>query len=172
MEGKAQDEAAAGGGLATRWVELIFGLLIAAGGGVVIYDSARIGAQWAADGPQAGYFPWLTGCALAFSGGWVAAQTLWHWNRMRGEVFVSWAKLSPVLAMLLPTIAYVVFIRLIGIYFASAVFIGAFMIWKGRYGPLPTLGVALGVPLAVFLLFEKWFLVPLPKGPIERMLGF
>jgi len=29
-----------------------------------------------------------------------------------------------------------------------------------------------GVPLVFFLVFEKWFLVPLPKGPIENMLGF
>jgi hypothetical protein len=34
-----------------------------------------------------------------------------------------------------------------------------------------TLGVSIGVPLAFFLVFEKWFLVPLPKGPIENMLG-
>jgi hypothetical protein len=32
--------------------------------------------------------------------------------------------------------------------------------------------IALGVPLAVFLIFEKWFLLPLPKGPIEEYLGF
>jgi len=24
----------------------------------------------------------------------------------------------------------------------------------------------------LFFVFEKWFLVPLPKGPIENMLGF
>jgi hypothetical protein len=28
------------------------------------------------------------------------------------------------------------------------------------------------VPLALFMLFERWFLVPLPKGPLERLLGF
>ena len=70
MEAKTTDEAAAavstpGGGLRTRWVELVFALLIATAGAVVMYDSARIGAQWGNDGPQAGYFPWLTGCALA-----------------------------------------------------------------------------------------------------------
>ena len=32
--------------------------------------------------------------------------------------------------------------------------------------------ILLGVPLAVFLIFERWFLVPLPKGPIEHLLGF
>ena len=32
--------------------------------------------------------------------------------------------------------------------------------------------VSIAVPLATFLVFEKWFLVPLPKGPVESMLGF
>jgi hypothetical protein len=32
--------------------------------------------------------------------------------------------------------------------------------------------VSIGVPLTVFVVFERWFLVPLPKGPIEAMLGF
>jgi len=32
--------------------------------------------------------------------------------------------------------------------------------------------VAIGVPLVFFLVFERWFLVPLPKGPIEQLLGF
>jgi hypothetical protein len=29
-----------------------------------------------------------------------------------------------------------------------------------------------GVPVVTFVIFEKWFLVPLPKGPIEEYLGF
>jgi hypothetical protein len=29
-----------------------------------------------------------------------------------------------------------------------------------------------GVPVVTFVIFEKWFLVPLPKGPIEEFLGF
>lgn len=174
MDSHSPEQAAAaeGGGLQTRWVELTFALLIAFAGGVVIYDSVRIGAQWASDGPQAGYFPWLTGCALALSGGWLAAHTMWRWKKLGPEIFVSWADLKPVLAMLLPTIAYVVLIRLVGIYVASALFIAAFMIWRGRYGALPTLGASVGVPVILFLLFEVWFLVPLPKGPVERMLGY
>ena len=108
----------------------------------------------------------------ALSGGWLAAHTLWRWKKLGPELFVSWADLKPVLSMLLPTIAYVVLIRLVGIYVASALFIAAFMIWRGRYGALPTLGASVGVPVILFLLFEVWFLVPLPKGPVERMLGY
>ena len=28
-----------------------------------------------------------------------------------------------------------------------------------------------GIPLVTFLVFEQWFLVPMPKGPLEAWLG-
>ncbi|HVE50595.1 MAG TPA: tripartite tricarboxylate transporter TctB family protein [Casimicrobiaceae bacterium] len=172
MDHPSTDEAAATGGLETRWVELVFAVLLFIGGSVVVWDSSRIGAQWGSDGPQAGYFPWLTGSALLLSGLWIAAITLFRWKRLEGDVFVSWARLKPVLAMLLPTIAYVVLIHLLGIYVASAIYIGAFMIWQGKYRGINAAIVAIAVPIVVFCLFELWFRVPLPKGPLERMLGY
>ncbi len=165
-------DGAAERGLETRWVELVVALLICAGGALVITDSVRIGAKWGSDGPQGGYFPFLTGTCLLASGLWIAAGTLYRWRKLAGQTFVTREQLTPVLSMLLPTIAYVVLVRFIGIYVASAIFIGAFMVWKGRYRALATLSVAIGVPVAMFLLFEIWFLVALPKGPLERMLGY
>jgi hypothetical protein len=165
------DEAAQRG-LATRWVELVVAFLICAGGALVMIDSARIGARWGSDGPQGGYFPFLTGTCLLAAGLWIAASTLYRWRKLAGTTFVTREQLTPVLSMLLPTLAYVVLVKLIGIYVASAIFIGAFMVWKGRYRTLATLSVAVGVPVAMFLLFEIWFLVALPKGPLERMLGY
>jgi Na+(H+)/acetate symporter ActP len=74
--------------------------------------------------------------------------------------------------MLFPSIAFVVLIAWLGIYVASFLYIAAFMLWQGKYGWLPALGVSAGLPIVLFLVFEKWFLVPLPKGPIEHLLGF
>jgi putative tricarboxylic transport membrane protein len=45
------------------------------------------------------------------------------------------------------------------------------MKWLGRYSWLITAAVSIGVPLVTYIVFEKWFLVPLPKGPIEDWLG-
>jgi hypothetical protein len=28
------------------------------------------------------------------------------------------------------------------------------------------------VPVSMFLLFELWFMVPLPKGPLEALIGY
>ena len=32
-------------------------------------------------------------------------------------------------------------------------------------------GVSLGTAVVLYLVFEKWFKVPLPKGPLESLLG-
>jgi hypothetical protein len=71
-----------------------------------------------------------------------------------------------------PTAIYVTAIPYIGIYVSSALLIASFMIWLGRYRWIVAIPVAIGVPLIVFVTFEGWFLVPLPKGPIEKLLGF
>lgn len=160
------------GAIRTRAVELAVALAIVAIGLVVVYDSHRVGVEWAEDGPRSGYFPNIIGWILTAAGGWIAGETLYRWKALGGAVFVKRDELKPVLLMLLPTIVYVGLVWLIGIYVASAIYIGAFMRLQGKYGWLPTLAVALGVPGAIFALFEIWFLVPLPKGPVERMLGF
>ena len=74
--------------------------------------------------------------------------------------------------MLVPTAIYVALIPWIGIYVASALFIAVFMRWLGQYGWGLVAAISLGVPLVTFVVFEKWFLVPLPKGPIEAYLGY
>jgi len=166
------DKQQAGGAVTTRWMELITALVIVALGLLVVYDSHRVGVGWADDGPRSGYFPNMIGWILAVAGAWIAGGTIYQWRKLAGKVFVSHEDLKPVLMMLLPTIAYVVLIWMIGIYVASAIYIAAFMLFQGKYKWLPTLLVSVGVPVAIFVLFEMWFLVPLPKGPVENMLGF
>jgi hypothetical protein len=45
------------------------------------------------------------------------------------------------------------------------------MRWIGRYGWLLTLAISISLPVIIYVTFEMWFLVPLPKGPIEDLLG-
>jgi hypothetical protein len=60
----------------------------------------------------------------------------------------------------------------IGLYLASAFYTGFYMRWIGRHSWLAVVAVAVGFPLAAFFMFEKWFLVPMPKGPLEAWLGY
>jgi hypothetical protein len=70
-----------------------------------------------------------------------------------------------------PIVAYVALIALLGIYVASLLLIGFFMRRHGKYGWAVTAAVSIGVPLVFFAVFERWFLVPLIKGPLEQLLG-
>jgi hypothetical protein len=165
------DESTAGA-VTTRWMELAVALVLVALGTLVIIDSHRVGVGWADDGPRAGYFPNIIGWSLGMAGAWIAVTTLLKWKALAAHVFVTRAALKPVLQMLVPTVVYIALIALVGIYVASAAYIAAFMRFQGHYRWLIALAVGASVPVAIFLLFEVWFLIPLPKGPVERLLGF
>ena len=162
----------AGGAVTTRSMELVTALVIVALGVLVIFDSHRVGVGWADDGPRSGYFPNIIGWFLAVAGAWIAGGALVQWRKLAGKVFVSYADLKPVLTMLVPTIVYIALIKPLGIYLASALYIAGFMIFQGKYKIWFAALVSISIPVALFLLFEIWFLVPLPKGPVEQMLGF
>jgi putative tricarboxylic transport membrane protein len=154
----------------TRTVELVVAALFFAFGAIVAWDSLRIGASWGAEGPQAGYFPFYIGLIICFSTATIFVRGLWAKAKAH-ETFVSRGQLKLVLKMLVPSIVYVILIGLIGIYVASTLFIGFFMLWLGKYSWAKTVPIAVGVSVAFFLLFEVWFNVPLPKGPLEALLG-
>ena len=167
-----KDPATARDAISTRSVELAVALLFVAAGAVVIIDSLRVGITWAEDGPRAGYFPFYIGCRLAFAGVWVTVQTILRWRTLEGDTFVTKERLKPVFLMLLPTIGFVILIAWLGLYVASFIYIAGFMLWQGKYGWLPTLLVSVGLPVVLFAVFELWFLVPLPKGPVEHLIGY
>ena len=85
--------------------------------------------------------------------------------------FVELDKLKLVLAVLVPTGIYVATVSWIGIYVSSAIFIAFFMRWLGKYPWWKVAVVSIGNSVVFFLIFEVWFKVPLPKGPLENWLG-
>jgi len=158
-------------GISAKAVEIAVAALMLGLGLVVIFDSRRVGYGWAEDGPQAGYFPFYIGLILCAASAWTLLQGAFS-NRAAMGVFVSRKKLRLVLSVFFPSLIYVIAIYYIGIYVASALFIGSFMYWHGRFPWIKIIPVSLIVPVSMFLLFELWFLVPLPKGPLEALIGY
>ena len=156
--------------LGSRVPELAVALLLMALAVLVIVDSIRVGTGWGDEGPRSGYFPFYIGSALLLSSGWVALRQLLRW-RTENPGFADRAQLGLVWAVLWPSVVYITAIVFLGIYVASLLLIAYFMFRHGKHAVPLTLGVAAGVPLAFFLVFERWFLVPLPKGPLEALFG-
>ena len=158
-------------GVSTKAVEIVVAALILLLGLVAIVDSRRVGAGWASDGPQAGYFPFYIGLLVCISSAVVFVQSLLRF-KSDVRVFVRLGQFRQVLVILLPSVAYMLGVQLIGIYVPSAVFIGLFMKIVGKYSWLRSAVVGLSVSVIAFLLFEVWFKIPLPKGPFEKLIGY
>jgi len=159
--------------VSNRVLEIVVALVLLAGSAIIIYDSLRLGIGWAAgEGPAAGYFPFYISVVLAIASMAILIKAVMGKGEELSESFVSRPAFARVLTVLAPAIGYVAAVQFIGIYAASAAFIFFFMIFVGGEKVPRAIAVAAGVPVFFFLMFEKWFLVPLPKGPIEAMLGF
>ena len=155
----------------TGTMEVVVALLFLCVGALVAWDSWRLGASWGMDGPEAGYFPMRIGLLICISATVVLVQGLRQ--RLAGrETFVERGQLRDVLSILVPAVVYVLGIQLIGIYVASAIYIALFMALLGGYRWLRSIVVGVAVGLSAFVLFEFWFGIPLPKGFVERALGF
>jgi hypothetical protein len=136
---------------------------------ITIVGSLKVGIGWGAEGPKSGFFPFYLGLIIVIAS---AVNAVEAWITVAPDnLFANWGQLRNVMSVVIPTTIYVFVVPHSGIYLASAVLIAVFMMWLGRYRWKITAAVAIGVPVAVYVLFEKWFLVPLPKGPIESLLG-
>lgn len=165
------DSEQAAGSVSSRWPEVVMALFLMALAVLIITDSQRVGTGWADDGPRSGYFPFYIGCLLFASSALVLVTQLLHW---RGEqtAFAERSQLASVAAVFVPMVVYVALIPWLGIYVASALLIGYFMRRHGEFSWWLCAIVAVGVPLAFFFTFERAFVMLLPKGPLERALGF
>jgi hypothetical protein len=149
--------------------ELAVGALFLLAGILVVKDSVRLGYQWADDGPQAGYFPFYIGVLICVSALVNLARAAIAGGK--DEAFVEVGQLKLVLSVLVPSTIYVALIAPLGIYLASILFIGFFMRWLGKYEWWKLAAVSIGNSVFFFLVFEVWFKIPLPKGPVEAWLG-
>jgi putative tricarboxylic transport membrane protein len=158
-----------------RAAEVVMAGLFAAFGVLVMWDSRRLGVSWGDDGPQAGYFPFYIGVFIVASSVAIVFRALNLGEKGR-VAFVEWGQLKMVTLVMAPTVVYVALISnpwfSLGIYLASAIYIAFFMWHLGKYRWTKIAPVSLGVVVFFFLLFEVWFKVPLPKGPIETAIGF
>jgi hypothetical protein len=151
-----------------RAVEIGMTLFTALIGAITIYGSLKVGIGWGVEGPKSGFFPFYIGLFIIASSAVNLMQAL---GEKSGPLFAEWSQLRQVMSVVIPTAVYVLVIPYSGIYLASMALIALFMLWLGRYRLPITAAISIGVPVAFYFMFEKWFLVPLPKGPIEDWLG-
>jgi hypothetical protein len=152
-----------------RTAELVVGVLLAAFGALIVWTNYQLGAGWAEDGPEAGYFPLRMGLFILLGSIAVIVQAV---LKNDTSPFAERAQLRQVAIVLVPLVVYIAAVQALGIYVASALFIGIFMMAVGKFSWWKSLIVGVGMNLVLFWVFELQFKVPLPKGPLEHFFGY
>ena len=166
----AKRSSAARGGPSQLYAEVGVAIFIALFALLFIAGSIRVGIDWGAEGPKAGFFPFYVSLFVLVSS---IINGIQAWRQVpEDKLFAQWGQLRQVLSVVIPAAIYVALVPTIGIYISSLLLIGFFMKWFGKYGWPLVAAVAMGMPVITFIVFERWFLVSLPKGPIEGLLGF
>lgn len=154
-----------------RAMEIIVAAMLLAFGATIAIASYKLGAKWADDGPQAGYFPFYVGSIIAVSSLVTLLQAVLSRAADADKSFVERGQLKLVLAVLLPALAYVLGIQWFGIYLASAVYMSVFMMWLGNYAWWKAVTLSVAVSALLFVTFEIWFKVALHKGTLYNPLS-
>ncbi len=156
-----------------RRADVVCAVVLLVGGLVVAGEGLRLGIGWSTDGPQSGFFVFYLGLALALSSATVLGQTVFLAEApLYRRPFVEAGQLAPVLKVAAPAAAMILLTHWVGLYVAGALYVATYMRWIGRHAWPVTLAVSVAIPVATFLVFEIWFLVPMPKGPLEAWLGY
>jgi putative tricarboxylic transport membrane protein len=158
-----------------RVADLITATLLMLLSGVVIYDAIRLGIGWGYEGPGSGFFPFWLAALLAAISLVLFVQAL---LRRSGTPFVTRDRFAPVLKVLAPLAGFVVVTDPpgpwsgLGLYVAAGLYLGFYMRWVGRHDWRSVVALSIAAPVITFLIFETWFLVPMPKGPVEAWFGY
>ena len=150
----------------TRTLEIAVALILLLLGAVVVFDSYRLGSKWGSDGPQSGYFPFYIGLLICIASAVTLAKAVRD-RSLSNTPFVMRDQLKRVFTVLIPAGIYVLLVKFLGMYVASAIYIAFFMIWLGRYPWWKGVAVGVAINTIFFLMFEVWFNVQLFKGVLN-----
>ncbi len=151
-------------------MEAAAALFTAALGAAVIWGAMEHDIGWEDSGPASGYFPFRIGILIVAG----SLTNLISGLRRRDDSdlpFLTTTQFRSVLSFGLPIVAFVIASLFLGLYVGTILYLAGVMIFQGGYKPLFALAIALGVAVAMRLIFPMWFKVPLLTGPLEALLG-
>ena len=157
-----------------RKADAICALIILAIGGVVISDASQYGVfGWGLAGPEPGMYPFLLGVGLLVGSLLLLGRFFFGAHRSASDkLFIPPGGRKPVLTAVIPAALMVLLTHFIGLYLAAGLYLAVYMRWIGKYRWITVLAISILIPLAGYVVFEKWFLIPLPEGSLTGRLGF
>jgi len=137
-------------------------------GAIVMFDAVRLGFRWVPGfGPGAGYLPFYLALGILVCTGISIVKQIRQLSKegiVGDKRLIQEGGLSPILWVLIPSTVMVILTSIIGLHFAAVVFLFFYMRKVGDIGWLECALVSILFPVGMYLVFDRFFLIPLPDG--------
>jgi hypothetical protein len=148
-----------------RKADIYVALGLMAIGLLVIGDAIRLKFGWGMSGPEAGFFPFYMGLGVVICTFFIVLRAIKIYRKEgSGKPLIKAGGLPQILRVLLPAVGMVLLTELIGLHLATVLYLIFYMGVIGKTPWLKTVTISIAVPLVVYILFDKIFLIPLPEG--------
>lgn len=156
-----------------RKADIVCAVIILCIGILVMYDAIRLNIRWGMNGPEAGFFPFILSLLVVIGCLIVVAQAIAKKGVANSDkLFIPKGALKPLAKCVIPAALMVLLTEYIGLYIAAGLYMAVYMRWIGRNRWATVILISIIVPLSTYFLFDKFFLIPMPKGSLEDILGF
>jgi putative tricarboxylic transport membrane protein len=148
-----------------RKADIVVALGLMLIGLLVIGDSIRLGFGWGISGPRAGFFPFYMGLGIVICTFFIVLRAIKTYKKEgSGKPLILQGGLAQILWVLIPAIGMVLLTELIGLHLATVLYLAFYMgvVGKMHWGKVILLSIL--VPLVVYVMFDRVFLIPLPEG--------
>jgi len=147
-----------------RKADIACGVVLLVLGGVILWESLKLRIGWGLNGPEAGFFPFWLAAGLVLCSAIVVVHAFLNRSSAGEKPFIQEGGVVPVLKVALPAFGMVALTQAIGLYPAAAIYLALYMRWIGKHRWATTVAISLALPVASYFVFDKWFLIPMPKG--------
>jgi putative tricarboxylic transport membrane protein len=148
-----------------RKADIIVALGLMVVGLLALGDAVRFGFGWGMSGPESGFFPFYMGLGIVISTFFILLRAIKVYRKEgSGKPLVQEGGTTQILWVLLPAIGVVLLTELLGLHLATVLYLAFYMGVVGRIHWSKVIVLSIFVPLVVYVLFDKIFLIPLPEG--------
>jgi hypothetical protein len=148
-----------------RRADIYVGLFLMAVGLLVLGDAIRLGFGWGMSGPEAGFFPFYMGLGIVICTFFIVRRGIKILKKEgMGKPLIRQGGLTQILWVLIPAAGMVLLTEIIGLHLATVLYLAFYMGVVGKLHWGKVILISILVPLVVYVVFDKVFLIPLPEG--------
>ena len=148
-----------------RKADIIVALGMMLVGIIALGDAIRLGFGWGISGPEAGFFPFYMGLGIFICTVFIVITAVKTYRKDGpGKPLIPEGGLTRILWILIPAIGVVLLTELIGLHLATVFYLAFNIRVLGKMNWAKVILLSILVPLSMYIVFDKIFLIPLPEG--------